>query len=168
METTTASVKSLDGLIQLYDLHSGFFRNVLAGVSDEDAHNRLGTGANHFAWIAGSLVAMRFDLAKVMGKEPVQTAGELFRDMQGGIKDGATYPQLTEYLNDWETVTPILKELLQNLSPADLDGPEPFGMPGKDLKLSDAILFCIHREAYMIGQLGLLRRQLGYDTMKYE
>lgn len=167
METTSANIQSVDGFTALYDLHTGFFKNVLDGISDKDAHDRLGTKANHYAWIAGSLVTMRFELAQMLGKDLAQPTGEFFRDMQP-IKDDATYPALADYRADWETVTPVLKGLLEGLSVEDLNGPDPFKMPGKDLKLSDSILFCIHREAYLIGQLGLLRRQLGYEAMKYE
>jgi hypothetical protein len=41
-------------------------------------------------------------------------------------------------------------------------------MPGGDYTFFDTLTFSIDRESYCIGQIGLYRRLLGYDAMKYE
>lgn len=58
----TASNRML-GILSLFDLQTGLFPKALFGISDSDAHKRLDTKANHIAWLAGSLVQQRFDLA---------------------------------------------------------------------------------------------------------
>ena len=62
METIQSKDNRVSSLIYLYDMHSGFFTNVLDGISDKDAYNRLDTKANHVAWLAGSLVQQRFEM----------------------------------------------------------------------------------------------------------
>lgn len=55
METKTVSSR-MQSLLFLYDMQTPFFAKVIVDISDEDAHNRLQTKANHIAWLAGSLV----------------------------------------------------------------------------------------------------------------
>ncbi len=79
----------LYALIDLFDMHTTYFENALAGISDEDSLNRLGTKANHVAWIAGSLVHERYELASLFGSKLKPAANELFKDHQG-IQDGVS------------------------------------------------------------------------------
>jgi hypothetical protein len=118
METTTVS--RISSLITLYDIHTKYFGNVIDGISDKDAHNRLNTKANHVAWIAGSLVYQRFDLARLLGSELKPNSYELFKDFKG-IQDNVTYPSLAEFKKDWETISLVLRDLLLNVSDEKLD-----------------------------------------------
>jgi hypothetical protein len=77
----------LHAIISLYDMQTKYFRNVLDEISDDDTHNRLDTKANHIAWLAGSLVEQRYELARELGLDQYQTSSELFKDNKG-IQDG--------------------------------------------------------------------------------
>ena len=167
METTEAKKASTGVLIGLYDFHTKLFYNVLVDISDKDANNRLGTRANHIAWIAGSLVNTRYVLANILGIGMKQTSGKLFENNKG-IQDGVTYPALAEFKKDWENISTVLKEALVNISEDQLNGPDPFDMPGGDYTFFDTLTMCIDRESYCIGQIGLYRRLLGYEAMKYD
>lgn len=152
-------------LVVLYDMHTTFFFSALDGISDNDAHNRLNTKANHIAWLTGSIVQQRYEIATSLGADRKQSAHELFKDNKG-IQDNVTYPSLTEFKKDWESITPVLKEALVNVSDEKLD--ESFEMmPGMRMTYFDLITFIIYREANIIGQLALWRRLLGYEAMKY-
>jgi hypothetical protein len=166
MEQVAAKKPSLQVLINLYDFHTRIFNNVIVGVSDEDANKRLNTKANHIAWIIGSLVNARYDLANAIGLNQRQASYELFKDYKG-IQDSTPYPPLAEFKQDWEKISAPLKDALLHLTEDQLNGPDPFGMPG-DLKLFDSIMFLTDRESYCIGQVGLWRRLLGYEAMKYD
>ena len=166
MEQVTAKKPALQVIINLYDFHTRLFNNVIVGISDEDANKRLNTKANHIAWITGSLVNARYDLARAIGVNQQQATNELFKDNKG-IQDNATYPTLAEFKQDWEKISPPLRDALVNLSEDQLNGPDPFEMPG-NMKLFDSIMFLTDRESYCIGQVGLWRRLLGYEAMKYD
>ena len=163
----TAKKGSTGVLLSLYDFHTKLFYNSLVDISDEDANNRLGTKANHIAWIAGSLVQVRYIIANAVGIGKKQTSDALFENNKG-IQDNITYPSLAEFKKDWENISGILKDALDNLSEDQLNGPDPFDMPGGDYTLFDTLTMCIDREAYCIGQIGLYRRLLGYEAMKYD
>ena len=73
METKSVSNR-MYSLVVLFDMHTTYFSNALAGISDDDAHNRLNTKANHVAWLTGSLVEQRFEIARMLGVEGKQQA----------------------------------------------------------------------------------------------
>ena len=163
METATDS--RIYSLLVLYDMQTTFFRNVIDGISDEDAHNRLNTKANHVAWLAGSLVQQRYEEAQALGSDLTSTANEFFKDNKG-IQDGITYPSLQVYQRDWDTITPILRNKLDNVTTEKLDSTFEM-MPGMSMTYFDLISFITYREANCIGQIALWRRLLGYEAMKY-
>jgi hypothetical protein len=156
----------------LYDYHSKLFPNALDGIAEKDAQNRLGTSANHMAWIAGSLVYQRQMLAAAAGVSVKQTLEPFFKaeDGQGfkGIGEDAHYPALSEYLRDWDSVSPALRDGLAKMDEVQLHSPDQWVMPGEDYTLLDALTFCVDRESYCLGQLGLYRRLLGYEAMKWD
>ncbi len=111
METLTITPVqqgTLNAQLAMYDLHTRLYGNVLEGLTDKDAHNRLGTKANHPAWLAGSLVHERFEIANILGVEKKDQANELFKDY-AGIKDDVTYPSLASYIEDWNMISPLLR-----------------------------------------------------------
>ncbi|MEJ7677836.1 MAG: DinB family protein [Segetibacter sp.] len=163
METKTVSNR-MYALVVLYDMHTTFFYSVLEGITDKDAHNRMNTKANHVAWLTGSLVQQRYEIAKNLGIDRKQGAHELFKDNKG-IQDNITYPPLDEFKKDWDNVTPVLRDALINVSDEKLNS--NFDMGGFVMSIFDLIAFIIYREANIIGQIALWRRLLGYEAMKY-
>lgn len=165
MEAKTKSSR-MATIPALYDMQTTFFISALDGISDKDAHSRLGTKANHIAWLAGSLVQQRYELANDLAGEKKynQQASDLFKDNQG-IKDGVTYPSLDQFRKDWKEISPVLRELLINADDERLD--KNIDMPGMEFPLFDMITFVSYREANCIGQIALWRRLLGYEAMKY-
>lgn len=165
MEIKTASTR-MQSLITLFDMHTDFFGKAIDGILDENAQNRLNTKANHVAWITGSLVQERFELAKNFGIAETQAADELFKNHKG-IQDGVKYPSLSEFKKDWDKISPRLREKLVNVTDEKLD--EIFEMPGEDFKMSyyELFSFMAYREANCIGQIALWRRLLGLAAMKY-
>lgn len=168
METNTASNRMLS-LVVLYDMQTGFYTNALEGISDKDAHNRLDTKANHVAWLAGSLVQQRFELAKALKADPSSykdrpDSDEFFKDNKG-IQDNVTYPSLGEYIKDWKLITPVLRNGMITATDGQLD--DKLHMDGMTMSIYDLASFMIYREANCIGQIALWRRLLGYPAMRY-
>lgn len=163
METKTVSPR-MQSLVVLYDMHTDFLKRALEGISAEDSLKRLDTKANHVAWITGSLVQERFELAGIFGSELQQKAIELFKDHKG-IQEGEKYPSSKEFLTDWDMISPVLREHLVNVTDEKLD--EIFKMPDFEMTNYELFTFMTYREANMIGQIALWRRLLGYDAMKY-
>src|SRR5688572_29527086 len=119
METKTASTRTR-GLLTLFDYHTDFFPKALAGMTAEAMHDRLGTEANHPAWLAGSLVNQRFMMSSESGTALKQTGEEFFKNNQG-IQAGAQYPTNAEYIKDWEQITPLARQALVSIDDKKLD-----------------------------------------------
>ncbi len=162
-EVSTVSTR-MYALVVLYDLHTDYFHRVLDKIDDKDRHNRLNTKANHMAWLSGSLVQERFEMAALFGAKDQQKGHELF-DNHKGIQDGATYPSLKTFIEDWDRISPILRNKLTELRDDQLD--KPFNMEGFTMSHFELISYMIYREANCIGQLALWRRLLGYAPMNY-
>jgi hypothetical protein len=162
MQTTSTRTQ---GLLSLFDYQTGFFAKVLDGISEGDMHNRLNTQANHPAWLAGSLVHQRFQMASEMKHDLKQTKAELFEGHKG-IQEGERYPSVAEYTRDWNKITPIAREALVSIDDAKLDS--TIDMGGFKMTYYEMICFTIYREASIIGQIALWRRLLGYPAMKYD
>lgn len=155
----------LYGLVALYDMHTDFYVKVLDGVSDDAANTRLDTQANHMAWLAGSMLQERFELAGWFGTKVKQKHHEWFSDHKG-IKDGLKYPPLADFTADWKRVSPVLRDILVDLPTEKVDS--LFEMEGMKMTHFELLSFDTYREANIIGQLVLWRRLLGYPAMKYE
>jgi hypothetical protein len=164
MNNQTTSTRT-HALLTLFDWQTGFFRKALDGISEEDMHNRLNTQANHPAWLTGSLVHQRFQMASEMKHDIKQTKTELFEGHKG-IQEGEHYPSVAEYISDWNKITPLAREALVKIDDAKLDSMIDMG----PMKMSyyEMICFTIYREASIIGQLALWRRLLGYPGIKYD
>jgi hypothetical protein len=165
MDMNNIANNRTEAFLVLYDMQTDFFISALDGISEQDAYNRLNTQANHIAWLTGSLVAQRYDLAKEFGIEKTQNGEELFRDNKG-IQDGAVYPTLDTYRNDWKLISPILRAALANATDQQLDR-EIEMMPDYKMTVYDLLSFSMYREANIIGQIALWRRILGYAAMQY-
>lgn len=152
----------------LYDMQTTFFVNAIEGISDQDAHSRLNTKANHIAWLAGSLVQQRFELAGMLdktGKSYKPKGDEFFKDNQG-IKDHVTYPSLEQFKADWEEISPVLRKLIMDADDDQLNKMLDMG-EGHSFPIFEMVTFVSYREANIIGQIALWRRLLGYEAMKY-
>lgn len=152
------------GILALYDLHTDYFIRALDGISDKDAHNRMNTKANHVAWIAGSTVQQRFELATSMGLDLKSANHELFKEGKG-IQDDLAYPSLDIYREEWKKISPVAREILTNISQPKLD--EMFPIPEMQMTYFELITFMGYREANCIGQIALYRRLLGYKALNY-
>lgn len=165
MKTITTKDPRMQSLVILYDMHTDFFRRALENIDDSAAQNRLDTKANHIAWITGSLVQVRFEMAGMFGKEMQQKHHELFADFKG-IEDGVKYPPLEDFKQDWDKVSLILRDIYTNLSTEKLDS--IFEMHGMKMSHYEMVSFQTYREAACIGQIALWRRLLGFPAMRYD
>jgi hypothetical protein len=158
--------KRIYSLVVLLDWQTKFFTSAVEGISAQDAQKRLNTKANHIAWLAGSIVQQRYELAQYLLKDNSlkQEADSYFNNNQG-IKEGVTYPSIEQYEQDWKTITPKLHEALLNADAQTLD--TVIDMRGMQMTFLEWLTFSVYREANQIGQIALWRRLLSYEAMKY-
>ena len=165
----TPKSKKLDVIIPAFRGHSQNFLMVLEGISEEDAKKRIDGKTNHIIWMAGNFLDMRYALANVLGLNEDNPQGELF--FQGkALNEDFVYPTLEELRENFHHISPLVYQKLLVLSDEDLDADFPMGM-NIDFFPENVLNFvgmCIGREDYLCGQIGLMRKILGYEGMKYD
>jgi uncharacterized damage-inducible protein DinB len=76
-------------------------------------------------------------------------------------------PTMVELHAAWEAVSAHLAVTVERLDTGQLSAERrPF--PGSDRTILGGIAFLIQHESFHIGQLALIRRQLGFPAMSYD
>lgn len=159
-------------LLAQYDLHNLLYNNVIANISDSEANQAA--GANSVKWLAGHLLWAQGHLAQMAGAQVVIPWVDHFASGPGATEADRNAPKsemptLEMVKNKWNEVSPIIKAGLENLPDAALDSVIEIKHPilPFDNTLAGLWAFINHHQAYHIGQIGILRRGLGKDAMKY-
>ena len=163
-----AAVKahSAQTLATQFDLHTRLFNNVLDGITDAEANERARDTVNHLTWLAGHLTSTRFGMGKIAGLEEQDPWSDLFSHGHS-ISDEADYPSIEAIKAKWDAISGAISASLAHLPDAVLSSPAPAKTPIDDGTLGGMLTFLMHHEAYHIGQMGLLRKYLGKEAMKY-
>lgn len=165
----TPKSKRLDIIIPAFRGHSQNFLLVLDGISEDDAKKRIEGRTNHIIWMAGNFLDMRYALGNVLGLDLKNPHNDLF--FQGkALDENLDYPTLKELKENFHQISPLIYNKLLEISDEDLEKAFPMGM-NIDFFPENVLNFigmCIGREDYLCGQIGLMRRILGYEGMKYD
>ena len=163
MSENTTTLRSA---IEQLKMQTQLFLNVVDGVSEEHALERLAGRSNHFAWLVGHIVSTRFQMGYVLGMPMREPHPELF-ERGIGLNENATYPSLETLVEPWAEFSEKLLAKLEDINEDQLASEPPIVTPIGDYSLRGFISFLAHHEAYHIGQLGILRKALGYTAMRY-
>ena len=161
-------------LLAQYDLHNLLYNNVIADISEEEANKRVADPMNNIKWLAGHLLWAQGNLANIGGTKVSMQWRDHFHTKEGGTPEDfnapkSELPTLEQIKNRWNEDAPVIRKGLENLPDAALDSviqiPHPI-LPF-DNTLAGLWAFLNHHQAYTIGQIGILRRGLGKEAMKY-
>ncbi|WP_257670041.1 DinB family protein [Parapedobacter tibetensis] len=156
--------------LQLYRMHTQLFNNAIVDIRADDAKQRLFERTNHIIWMVGNLVNNRFWLANALGVSDKDPFGSLF-DEAKALDESYDYPSLEQLKSSWHHISPLLFHKLCDMTTAELLSAYDMGMGDMAFMESNylsAIAMSIDREEYLIGQLGLMRKALGYPAMDYQ
>ena len=160
---------TLEIVIPGYRMHTQMFNNMLDGIKEEDAQKRIENKTNHITWMVGNLVNCRHWLANILGIADKDPHEELFKDAKA-LDVNAHYPSLDELKKEWHKISPILYQKLLSIKDTELHEDFNFGMdiPFVENNKLNVVGMSIDRESYLFGQLGLMRKILGYQGVKYD
>jgi len=167
MDTPKSS--KLEIIIPVFRGHSQSFLMVLDGITEEDALKRIDGKTNHIIWMVGNFIDMRYALGNVLGLKEEFEFKEFF--FQGkALDENLEYPTLKQLKDNFHEISPLVYQKLLEASNEELDKAFPMGM-NIDFFPENILNFvgmCIGREDYLCGQMGLMRKILGYGGMKYD
>ena len=165
----TPKSTKLDIIIPAFRGHSQTFLLVLDGISEEDALKRIEGRTNHIIWMVGNFLDMRYSLGKALGLQEEFEYKDFF--FQGKASDESLdYPSLEQLKDSFHKISPVVYRKLLDVADEELEQSFPMGMDIDFFpeNILNFIGMCIGREDYLSGQIGLMRRILGYEGMKYD
>ena len=153
-----------------------FARNYTIGLLDQtpmaEWFRQPPGGVSHVGWQVGHIAFAEYRLAlwRIRGPQPQddglfsQEFLSLFGPNSVPDADQTNYATPTEIRAVLDRVHGQVLRELPGIDEADLDQPVPHPHPFAKTKLL-ALLWCAHHEMLHAGQVGLLRRHLGYPPM---
>jgi len=153
-------------LYAIFKLNSHLYLNCLTDMDDDRASWRPTEQTNSAAYLALHLVDTRFFLATHIGLTLTNPFAALVKDARG-IGDLRTLPRLDEVRTAWKHVTGEARVRFGQLTDAQLNVIASAKLPTDDETTLGMLSFLMQHESYHIGQLGLLRKQMGLPAMSY-
>jgi hypothetical protein len=150
-----------------------YTKELLDNVRPEDWFRIPPAGVTHVGWQAGHLCFAEYRLAllRMRGARPGDEKllppnyAELFGANSTPLSDAGKYPGTDEIREVLDRVHKQVMAELSELPESELDDPTAaLPHPIAKTKLW-ALLWCAQHEMVHAGQIGLIRRQLGYDPL---
>ena len=143
----------------MFKTNTELVKKATAGIQPEHWYRKPGDSSNHLLWVAGHLVVSRGTVLKGMGWEWSAPWAPLFaRGAKPVAKD--QYPGIEEIRKAWNEVSEQLTASLASV-PADVLA-KPHDKPTFDGTVGGFVAFLAFHETYHVGQVGYLRKWLGY------
>lgn len=157
---------SLAPLAAVLDLDTDLLLNCLDGLSEDEGRRRLAGGGNCATFLAAHLADSRYFLAARLGR-PLQNPLSRYLADARTVDDIREWPTLAEIRQAWLAVSAHLTGVLRDLDETALAAPEAARFPIGDGTRLGVLTFLAQHDAYHVGQLAFLRRQLGHAAMTY-
>jgi hypothetical protein len=143
------------------------FNNVLVDISNEESDIRIVPGINNIKWLAGHLVWGQLGLARIAGVTVNIVWTDHFNtQLKEAVNPSIKVPSLEEIKAEWNNYAGPIRDGLEKTTDDTLNSAIEFPLPA--FKTTESLwTFINHHQAYTIGQIGILRRALGKDAMKY-
>lgn len=155
METNFSNIQGM------FKTNTDIVTTSIADISAEHWFTRPGDDSNHLMWIMGHLVWSRGNVLKVLGGEWSNPYAALFARGAQVVCD-SEYPSIDAMKIAWDEVSANIGAIIANPSSDALSKAPPKGPPSFDGKASGTVAFLAFHETYHVGQIGYLRKWLGY------
>ncbi len=153
-------------LYDIFKLNSRIFLNCLEGMNDDQASWRASEDVNSASFIALHLVDTRHHIATFCGLELDNRFAPLVKGRRS-IAEMHGLPSLEEIREEWKSVTGEIRARMATLDAAALDHDTNTKLQIDNKSLLGVLAFLMQHDSYHIGQLALLRKQVGLPAMSY-
>ncbi|MFQ5349252.1 MAG: DinB family protein [Thermoanaerobaculia bacterium] len=151
---------------ETYRFNTELVSLALDDLSQEDAVRRWKDGeGSSIAYLTGHISSSRYGILKALGRETENPYKELY-GAGVGSKDGSAYPPLDELAAGWRQTAEKLHAALDAVSDEDALRPSDGSFPTADQTLRGQLAFIAWHESYHVGQIGILRTEMGYTSLR--
>lgn len=154
----------IKSVMQGMDLNSRLYAGALEGLTREQLNRRCGPDSSPLVWIAGHLVSSRYGMAGLAGISMEVQWQDLFKRYSQIVEPDA-YPDIEQIKNSFGEIGGRLTERLGQITDEELDASSPRDFPVADKSVRGGLVFLAWHESYHVGQMGFLRKWLGYKSL---
>lgn len=154
----------LTSLAGQFTVATNSYTKALAGVDRAALLRRPGPESSSMLWVAGHLAQFRCRIARLLGSDREVAWEALFATGSHAMPDDA-YPAEDAVLALWSDVSTDVQLRLAAASTEVLNAPPMVRTPSTDGTVGGALVLFAFHEGYHIGQLGYLRKWLGYSPL---
>jgi len=145
----------------IFKANTDIVNRAVAGIEAAHWFKAPGDDSNHLTWMLGHLIVHRGEVLRTLGVDFDNAWYQMFKPGSGRLAD-ADYPSPEELRSAWQNVSDRLSGALKS-APEDVMTQEaPKGPPSFDGKMSGTVAFYALHDTYHVGQVGFLRKWLGY------
>jgi uncharacterized damage-inducible protein DinB len=132
----------------------------LPDLKEQDARKRVRNGEGpSIVWQVGHMLDHRCKVLELLGVAKENPYAAKFSP--AGSSDGSDYPDTADCLQQWKQVSAELEAAMDAATPESLGRIVERGPHGEKTAL-DSIMFLTWHEAYHMGAVGGIRKELGY------
>jgi DinB superfamily len=149
------------------NMNTKLFHNALAGVTEEQAKEKISYRNNSLDWLTTHTVWARYNMAKILGNPPDKNPYDGLFDSSNPLDTSHKFQTLDEIKAEWDKATVLLQDALASVKEEHLAGDAPFKSPIGDRTIGGVIAFLVQHESYNIGQIAFLKKYFTNEAMKY-
>jgi uncharacterized damage-inducible protein DinB len=164
MTTSETRPAAIAPIAYIFDVNDSLIRQTLSDLPDDALWKQPGGQGNSIMWIVGHITQTRAGLLSLLGDRASTGWGELFR--RGAQRqDPSAYPEPQAIKAMGVDLTKKLRSRLATMTEDELAAPiTTVKLPNVDTVV-DALAFFAFHEAYHVGQLGYVKKALGYTAI---
>jgi uncharacterized damage-inducible protein DinB len=164
MTTTATRPAALAPIAFIFQANDGLIRQTLSDLPAEALWKQPGAQGNSIMWIVGHITQTRAGLLALLGERVSTGWGELFR--RGAQRqDHSVYPEPQAIKAKGVELMNQLREKLATITEDELAAPVTAVKLPNVATVGDALAFFAFHEAYHVGQLGYVKKALGYNAI---
>jgi hypothetical protein len=148
-------------LALIYANNDSLITRAVAGLSEDELWHRPTDHSNPMFWLLGHIVHTRGSVARMLGDDYRTGWGDIFQ-RSATLKERTAYPGLADVERVREEISARLQQRLASAS-EEMLAREATGFKLPLAKtLADQVAFLGLHDSYHVGQLGYIRKMLGY------
>jgi uncharacterized damage-inducible protein DinB len=164
MTTSETRPAALTPIAYIFDINDGLIRQTLGDLPADALWKQPGGQGNSILWIVGHITQTRAGLLSLLGERASTGWGELFR--RGAQRqDPSAYPEPEAIKAVGVDLSKRLRSKLSTITQDELAVPVTTVKLPNVNTLVDALAFFAFHEAYHVGQLGYVKKALGYTAI---
>jgi uncharacterized damage-inducible protein DinB len=165
MSTTDTRPAALAPIAYIFQANDGLIRQTLSDLPADALWKQPGGQGNSIMWIVGHITQTRAGMLSLLGERASTGWGELFR--RGAQRqDVSAYPAPQAIKSVGIDLTQRLRAKLETITEEELAAPinAAVKLPNVNTVVEALAFFAFH-EAYHVGQLGYVKKALGYTAI---